>query len=133
MDLVFLDANVLFSAAYRMDARIRRLWDLLEVKLAPSAYAVEEVRRNLDNPQQIAALDELLRAVRVVTAVPAERPFPSLVELPEKDRPILLTAIELQASHLLTGDTKHFGRYYGSVIEGVIILPPTDYLRARWK
>jgi predicted nucleic acid-binding protein len=130
MDLVFLDANVLFSAAYRTDAGIRRLWELPEVELVTSAHAVEEARRNLDTPQQLADLEKLLSAVRSVTVLPAARSLPSLVELPEKDRPILLTAIELKASHLLTGDYKHFGQYYGQVIEGVLILPPADYLRA---
>ena len=133
MDLVFLDANILFSAAYRTDAGIRRLWEVPEVELVNSAYAVEEARRNLDSPKQLADLEELLGSVRIVTEVPAERPLPSSVELPDKDRPILLTAIELKVSHLLTGDYKHFGKYYGQTIEGVLILPPADYLRMQSK
>ena len=133
MDLVFLDANVLFSAAYGTDAGIRRLWKLSEAELVSSAYAVEEARRNLNNPQQLEDLEKLLSTVQVVTVMPAERPLPSFVDLSEKDRPILLTAIELKASHLLTGDYKHFGQYCGKVIEGVIILPPAEYLRSRSK
>ena len=60
MDRVFLDANVLFSAAYRPDSRLRELWALAEVELVTSAYSVEEACRNLDNPVQRADLEKLL-------------------------------------------------------------------------
>ncbi len=32
------------------------------------------------------------------------------------------------ATHLLTGDKDHFGRYYGLSIEGVLILRPASYM-----
>lgn len=47
MDRVFLDANVLYSAAYSRDAGLQRLWKLPQVELLTSAYAVGEARRNL--------------------------------------------------------------------------------------
>jgi uncharacterized protein len=53
------------------------------------------------------------------------------VKLPDKDRPILLAAIGAGATHLLTGDFRHFGPYYGERIEGVLILPPGEYLSLR--
>lgn len=133
MDVVFLDANVLFSAAYRPDARLRRLWELPDVTLVTSAYAVEEARRNLDSPTQRADLEKLLHTVKVMTVTPLDcSPLPA-VELPDKDRPILLAAIDAKATHLLTGDFSHFGSYYGQAVEGVFILPPADYLRTRLK
>lgn len=46
----------------------------------------------------------------------------------KKDRPILLVAIQAQATHLLTGDKRHFGSLYGQCISGVHILRPADYL-----
>lgn len=64
-----------------------------------------------------------------VLATSKEGPLP--VPLPEKDRPILLAAIEAKATHLLTGDLKHFSSYYGKTIEGVLILPPSDYLKLK--
>ena len=48
----------------------------------------------------------------------------------KKDRPILLAAIQAQATHLLTGDKRHFGSLYGQSISGVLILRPADYLGA---
>ena len=128
-----MDANVLFSAAYRSDAGLRKLWRLPGVRMVTSAYAVEEARRNLSQPRQREELDELLGFVEVVpTAAPTDHPlFSSVVELPDKDRPVLLAAIGAGATHLLTGDFRHFGPYYGERIEGVLILSPGDYLSLR--
>jgi hypothetical protein len=129
VDLVFLDANVLFSAAYRPDAGLRRLWRLPTARLITSAYAAEEARRNLMDPGQRRELEELLGSVEVVaTAAPTDHPLFSTMELADKDRPVLLAAIGVGATHLLTGDFRHFGPYYGKRIEGVLVLPPGEYL-----
>ena len=125
----FLDANVLFSAAYRPDAGLRKLWTLRKVDLVTSRYAVEEALRNLEDQEQGQRLDALLRTVEIVDTTPAERPLAVSLKLADKDRPILLAAIESRSTHLLTGDFKHFGPYYGQTIEGVLILPPSDFLR----
>jgi len=45
---VFLDANVLLSAAWQSAAALQRLWRLDGVQLLSSGHAVEEARRNLD-------------------------------------------------------------------------------------
>jgi uncharacterized protein len=132
VDLVFLDANILFSAAYRSDAGLKRLWKLPGARLITSAYAAEEARRNLGYPEQREDLEGLLDSVEVVTtALPAEHLLYSTVKLPEKDQPILLAAIGAGATHLLTGDFRHFGPYYGERIQGVLILPPGEYLSLR--
>ncbi len=132
MDLVFLDANILFSAAYRSDAGLKRLWKLPGARLITSAYAAEEARRNLGYPERREDLEGLLDSVEVVTtALLAEQLLYSTVKLPEKDQLILLAAIGAGATHLLTGDFRHFGPYYGERIQGVLILPPADYLSLR--
>jgi hypothetical protein len=53
--------------------------------------------------------------------------------LPEKDRPILRAAVHARATHLVTGDVTHFGRFYGKRLQGVVVLSPGDYLRSRTK
>jgi hypothetical protein len=127
--LIFLDANVLFSAACRPDAGLRRLWRLPGARLITSVYAAEEARRNLGQPKQRRELEDLLDPVEIVpTATPAEHPLFSTIDLPDKDQPILLAAIGVGATHLLTGDFRHFGPYYGKRVEGVLILPPGAYL-----
>jgi len=130
--LIFLDANVLFSAAYRPDAGLRRLWRLPGARLITSVYAAEEARRNLSHPKQSRELKELLGAVEIVPTAPAtDHPLFSTIQLPDKDQPILLAAIGVGATHLLTGDFRHFGPYYGKRIEGVLVLPPGEYLASR--
>lgn len=132
MDRLFLDANVLFSAAYCKDTGVRRLWRLLETELVMSSYAVEEARRNLDRAEQRADLEELLEVVRVskVLADPAEHPEIKDADLPEKDLPILRAAVASRCTHLVTGDRRHFGHLFGKKVAGVLVLRPADHLAA---
>ena len=133
-DRLFLDANVLFSAAYRAGSALERLWDATNVTLLSSPYAIEEATRNLeerDARTRLAALvAALVAALEIVPDVAGSDP-PAGVMLPEKDVPILLAAITAQATHLLTGDRAHFGAYFGRRIAGVLIQRPGDYLATR--
>ncbi len=131
MDELFLDANVLFSAAYRSDAPIRQLWRMPRARLLTSSYAAEEARRNLREGRQREDLEELLASVFIIDAFadPGAHPALKAVKLPEKDMPILLAAIGVGATHLITGDLTDFGPYYGRRIAGVLILPPAQYVR----
>jgi uncharacterized protein len=133
VDRVFLDANVLYSAAWRQTLTgLRSLWTLRNVTLLSSAYAIEEARRNLRDLQQRHTLNELLLTLEVVNVrTSAARTFPSHIKLPVKDRPILRAAITGRATHLLTGDRKHFGCYFNQSVEGVLILLPATYLNSR--
>lgn len=113
MDRLFLDANVLYSAAESPTSRFQVFWNMNDVELITSVYTLRA------------------EGLTVVENPPADFSFTTSLELPEKDRPILLAAIHARVTHLLTGDKKHFGRYYGQTIEGVLILPPAEYLRTR--
>lgn len=101
MDRLFLDANVLFSAAYREDAGLVERWKLEDVELVTSAYAFEEARRNLSDDEQIERLQALVRWLSIVPESDVE--LPSNVKIQEKDQPILQAAIASKASHLITG------------------------------
>lgn len=127
MDRLFLDANVLFSAAYRPNAGLRKIWNLKNVTLCSSHYALEEARVNLDDEGQRNRLTTLSKRIQLFDALPKE--IPSGIILPEKDIPILLAALEAKATHLITGDIRHFGPYFGKKIEGVLVLLPGDYLK----
>ena len=129
MDRLFLDANVLFSAAYKKDARVVRLWALKDASLFTSRYALEEARFNLENEEQHSRLAMLSRELHFAEA--SDRVLPRAVSLPEKDKPILLAALEARAHYLLTGDFRHFGPYFGKTVEGVTILLPGQYLKLR--
>lgn len=128
-----MDANVLFSAAYRKDAGVRELWGLLETELVTSGYAVEEARRNLNSAGQRSELEELLKTVRISNLLtdPAEHPEIAGLELPEKDLPILRAAVASGCTHLVTGDRKHFGCFFGKKAAGILIVRPAEYLADR--
>lgn len=128
MDRLFLDANVLFSAAYRPKNGLLALWNLQRVTLLSSPYAIAEALRNLDDDLQRSRLRRLADNLEQVRSI---APHPLPVELPAKDEPILRAALAGHATHLLTGDIKHFGKFYGQEILGVLILPPGRYLNSR--
>ncbi len=128
MDRLFLDANVLFSAAYRDDAGVQRLWSAPNSELVTSDYAIEEAIRNLADPDQRERLDGLLESVEIVPAGVLDPDLRGDVQLRDKDWPILSGAVAAGATHLITGDIRDFGAYFGQQILGVLILPPSQYL-----
>ena len=131
MDRIFLDANVLFSAAYRADSGVLAFWKLRDVALCSSRYAIEEAKINLEEEAQRRRLAQLTRALHIFDA--RERELPPGISLPQKGAPILLAAIEAHATHLVTGDIRHFGAYFGKNVEGVLVLTPAEYLKRRGK
>lgn len=126
-DRIFLDANILFSVAYG-SVGLNRLWEFTRQKrcmLFASRFVVEEANRNLSQPGQTKRLEDYLSEVDIVPEVDLTLPCP--IELPEKDRPVLMAAISVQASYLLTGDVIHFGKYFGQTVNGAMICRPRDY------
>ena len=132
MDRVFLDANVLYSAAYMEFAGLAQLWRLDDVQLVSSAYAIEEARRNLtmDSLEAVPRLNRLLESVSTVDP-PESLKLAENIRLDPKDQPVLLAAIHGKADYLLTGDARHFGHLYGKRIEGVRVLRPAAYFERR--
>jgi uncharacterized protein len=126
---LFLDANVLFSAAYSPNSGLAQFWKLSDVTLCSSRYAVEEARINLATAAQRERLRSLATRLELIDAV---EPFTTLVDeisLPEKDRPILLAAVAARATHLVTGDLRHFGSFFGKSVRGILIVTPAGYLK----
>jgi len=132
LDRIFLDANVLYSAAYLELAGLTRLWSLDNAQLLSSAYAIEEARRNLaaDRTEALPRLKRLVESVSTVDA-PHGLKLPLNIRLDQKDHPILLAAIHGNADYLLTGDARHFGHLYGKRIEGVLVLRLAQYFERR--
>ena len=125
--IVFLDANVLISAAWKEGAEIAQNWNFDSILLVTSSYVLGEVQRNLHQPSQIERMRILLRSVRVLyfEGLPE---LPEILVLPEKDRPVLSGAILAGANQLVSGDKRHFGPLYGMMIRGVRITSPPELL-----
>ncbi|EXI88754.1 MAG: hypothetical protein AW11_02028 [Candidatus Accumulibacter regalis] len=125
---VFLDANILFSAA-KSDGAVRAMLQLLVDRghdCRADAYVVAEARRNLTakGPEALDVLNTLLADLQIAAATPAAEQSGDLDWLPEKDRPVLAAAIRLACEVLVTGDRTHFGPGYGQTFGGVTIHSP---------
>jgi predicted nucleic acid-binding protein len=123
---LFLDANVLVSAAWKSDSRLLHLWQIPAIELLTSNLVIEECRRNLPLPEQQERLSQLLDTMRVLVL-----DQPPILEnappLPAKDQHVLAAAVLVRAEFLVTGDLKHFGAWFGSSIHGVRIEPPARF------
>jgi predicted nucleic acid-binding protein len=131
---VFLDANILFSAA-KSDGAVRALVNLLLDRgheCQVDAYVVAEAKRNLVNkgPQALQTLDAWLGRLHIAPAVAGAVDMPELEWLPPKDHPMLAAAIRLGCDALVTGDRKHFGSAYGLQVSGVTIHSPRSLAEA---
>lgn len=125
---IFLDANILFSAA-KSDGAVRELVALLLEaghECWADGYVVEEARRNLaaKAPGALAALNKQLARVRLAPSLPRSVSPAATEPLPEKDRPVLAAAMHLRCQALVTGDRTHFGAFYGKTLGGVAIHSP---------
>lgn len=112
MKRVFLDANVLFTAAHNPRGKAAFIIEHADAggfKLFTSSYAREEAERNIiaKYPSCAAIFNQLLQRITVVPVTPFSADYPEI--LPAKDAPIFAAAVHCRATHLLTGDTKHFG------------------------
>ena len=113
---IFLDANVLFSAA-RASGAMRQLLHALHAQgrvLVADAYVCTEAQRNLAAKAGAQALLDLEAILAMLEASCAKRSLSAAAAqaaqwLPEKDRPVLLAAIALRCDALVTGDKTHFG------------------------
>ena len=132
---VFLDANILFSAA-RSNGAINQLLRLLAQSghaCCVDSYVIEEGRRNLaiKAPERISALEHLLRRMEQATVMHGvDDELEASLPLAAKDRPVLAAAIQQQCDALMTGDRMHFGALYGHTIHGVAIHSPRSLAEA---
>lgn len=126
---VFLDANILFSAA-KSNGTTRALVHLLLERgheCWGDAFVVAEARRNLarKGPEAVSTLEALLRSCKqAVVLSAAADPDWELGWLPAEDQPVLAAAIRLRCDVLVTGDRTHFGPGYGRSFTGVTVHSP---------
>ncbi len=125
---VFLDANVLFSAALGGPA-FDLLWALAErgrVQLLTSPLAVVEAERNLEQkrPEATARLWRRLGSVRLVPDVND----PPDLGLPPADAALFAAAERAGADCFLTGGLRHFGAMMSDADLRPRVRTPRDFL-----
>lgn len=129
---VFLDANVLFSAAYRETGSVRVFFVLARegaCVLVSSGYAVDEARRNIraKHPERFADLEMLVSQI-VICGEPSPETldWAASHHLPAKDAPILAAAVDARCHLLATGDRTHFGKLFGKRVRGTTVVLPIE-------
>jgi len=129
---LFLDANVLFTAAHNPSEKAALIIDLGlqgNWEIVSCSYAIEEARRNISIkfPDCLERFETLISAI---LKVPSRSGLSCPVPLPEKDRPILEAATHCKATHLLTGDIKDFGPFmnHPGLTGGVVIQTVSEFL-----
>lgn len=120
---IFVDANVLFTAAYSPGGKAASLFELASDLIITSDYAAEEARRNIQ-AKRPASSDQLEKIISGIEIVPSALSGACPIELPPKDQPIFLSALVAKATHLLTGDIKDFGPHMNQPEKsGGIVIP----------
>jgi uncharacterized protein len=125
---IFLDANIIFSAA-NPSGSIRQLLNIVRAaghQCWADEHVIREAHRNLFLKQRarVAGLERLLTEIHCATKLP-DLPLDRLeAPLPENDRRVLAAAIALECDALVSGDQTHFGPLYGKTVNGVKIYSP---------
>lgn len=129
---LFLDANILFTAAHNAEGKASLVMELGQAglwQLVSSAYALEEARRNIARkyPDRLQRLQTLTQDLALApTDLEVRCPQP----LPEKDCPIYRAALTCKADILLTGDIRDFGFLMNdrTKANGLLIQTVADFL-----
>lgn len=129
---LFLDANVLFTAAHNPEGKAAFVVQLAREgywEVVTSSLAIEEARRNLEAkfPVAVAALEPILEVVAEVPTVIGEL---CPIDLPRRDAPVFLSASAARCTHLLTGDLKDFGRFMNDPehTSGIVLQTVAEFL-----
>jgi predicted nucleic acid-binding protein len=120
---IFLDANILFSAANEQSQLQRLITHLKQSHtLVTSNYAQTEAIRNIRAKRSAweFGYTEVMAGIEIVESIDRELS----VDIVAKDRPILATAIHTKCDYLITGDKRDFGHLFQQAIEGVTVLTP---------
>jgi uncharacterized protein len=129
---VFLDANVLFSAAYSEIGSVRAFFQLAAAgscTLVSSAHAIEEARRNIAamRPERLKDLGLLLKSVQIGPEPRAATlEWAATTGLPPKDVPILAAAVDARCHVLATGDRTDCGNLLGRRMRGTVVMVPAE-------
>ena len=129
---IFLDANVIFAAAYNdrgTPAHFIRAASAKGLELISSDYAWGEVERNLRKKAGVyfQRLEILKQAIKLV---PNPEDFSSDIPLKAKDIPIYRAALYYDCEYLVTGDHRDFLQLMSQNFRSLTrILSPADCLK----
>src|SRR5215211_7456606 len=132
---VFLDANVLFSAADSPRGVNRAIFDIAErredVLLMADRYVWGEADINLRDLRKTQARAELGTLIDGLEYVGPFAPFELTQRMQSyvpdhKGAPVLAGAISADADWLVTSNSRDFGHLYGTTVGSVLVLHPQE-------
>ncbi len=132
---LFLDANIIFTAAYTPQGASGFLFSIAEtgaITLCTSLYALDEAKRNLalKAVDKLPTLEKFLPHLTIVSEPQPEKvAWAALLPLPRKDAPIMAAAVSCKADILVTGGRRDFGSLLGTTSEGMLVLEPAETVR----
>ena len=128
---IFLDSSVILSAC-GSERSLSRLITILAVErewiLVSAAYCRAETVKNLPKfqPPASAHWQNLQARIEwVPNALTTKRP---LLLTASKDKPVLISALAAKCDTLLTLDTGDFGIVLGTVVYGMHVITPREFL-----
>jgi uncharacterized protein len=129
---LFLDANVLFQAAYNPAGKSAFIVSLSKRgawKIYTNNHAIEEARRNIELKSP-GSINRFIRLMKQIQRIPYSGREHCPINLPNKDKPIMISAVLCNATHLITLDRKHFGKYMNKPKQtaGIIIQSVGEFL-----
>lgn len=133
---VFVDASVLFAAAYSTTGSSREVVRFAiegSVQVVLGEYVLEEAERNLalKAPAALRAFRELIELIapEVVGRPTASELSEAAAYINVKDAPVIAAAVKAGADCLVTWDRKHFIDVPGVAMKsGLLILTPEELL-----
>ena len=131
---VFLDANVLFTAAHNPRGKAAFVIELGvagHFLLFTSDAALGEAETNLavKYPHSLPFLKDLMSNINLLAA---DLSAPFIGGLPIKDAVIFQAAVSCHATHFLTGDLRHFGPFMNcpDATYSIIVQTVAEFLAA---
>ena len=128
---VFLDSSVLLSACGSETSLSRLVTELAAERnwhLVSSAYCRAETTKNIGKigPEAAGRWPAVQPIIEwVPTALTSNKP---LLLAASKDKPVLISALAAQCEVLLTLDKADFGILLGTVVYGMLVTTPRDFL-----
>jgi predicted nucleic acid-binding protein len=131
---VFLDANVLFSAANKAESAQGLLIEFAAadlIRAVTSPYALDEARRNLARkyPSAMTRFIEQSAHVHLVAEPDADSLSWARQLVVEKDAPVLASAARAAVDWFVTGDRADFGHLFETEQRGMRVMTPTMAVR----
>jgi len=133
---VFLDASVLFAAAYSTTGASREI--IRQgfrgcIELVASELVFEEARRNLEvkAPGEVPDLETFHQAATIEMVRPSREEIEEAMEYTvDKDAPVVAAARKAEVDYLVSLDREHLVEATGVVQRsGLVIVLPGDFLK----